>query len=144
MIRFFVEGTPKPQPRPRAFVRGKHAGVYDCGTANDWKYCVGRTAREHSQTRSDKALILEIFFFLPRPKSHFYQTKKNFGLLKPKAPNWHTSKPDLDNLVKAVMDALNDSGVIWNDDSQVAEIVASKRYSMAKSGAEITIKERNN
>jgi Holliday junction resolvase RusA-like endonuclease len=35
-----------------------------------------------------------------------------------------TTKPDLDNLAKAVMDLLND--VAWVDDAQVCKIVLSK------------------
>lgn len=30
-----VFGIPKGQPRVRAFIRGKHAGVYDPGQAKD-------------------------------------------------------------------------------------------------------------
>ena len=36
-IIFFAAGSPKGQPRVRAFVRGNHAGVYDPGTANEFK-----------------------------------------------------------------------------------------------------------
>jgi Holliday junction resolvase RusA-like endonuclease len=46
---------------------------------------------------------------------------------KKKAVMWgkpHTSKPDIDNLVKAILDALN--GVAFNDDSQIWEIQSSK------------------
>jgi len=35
-------------------------------------------------------------------------------------------RPDLDNVVKALKDGMN--GVVWKDDSQVAEIIASKVY----------------
>lgn len=38
----------------------------------------------------------------------------------------HTVKPDLDNLVKAILDALN--GVAWHDDAQVVELHISKQY----------------
>jgi Holliday junction resolvase RusA-like endonuclease len=37
-------------------------------------------------------------------------------------------KPDLDNVAKAVLDALN--GVIYADDKQVIKLVAEKRYSL--------------
>jgi Holliday junction resolvase RusA-like endonuclease len=37
-------------------------------------------------------------------------------------------KPDLDNVAKAVLDALN--GVIYEDDKQVIKLVAEKKYSL--------------
>lgn len=37
----------------------------------------------------------------------------------------HTKRPDLDNIVKAVLDSLN---IILNDDSQVHSLSASKAY----------------
>ena len=38
----------------------------------------------------------------------------------------HAVKPDLDNLVKSVLDALND--VAWHDDAQIVELHVSKHY----------------
>lgn len=37
-----------------------------------------------------------------------------------------TTKPDVDNIVKAIGDGLN--GVVWRDDSQVSDVIARKRY----------------
>lgn len=45
-------------------------------------------------------------------------------------------KPDLDNVVKAVKDALN--GVVWLDDSQVVDLHATKRYGEAP-GLTVTV-----
>jgi len=39
----------------------------------------------------------------------------------------HANKPDVDNLVKLVLDALNRSGY-WVDDAQVCEIATRKVY----------------
>jgi Holliday junction resolvase RusA-like endonuclease len=39
---------------------------------------------------------------------------------------WHTGKPDADNILKAVCDALN--GIVWHDDSQVAFARVLKQY----------------
>lgn len=38
-----------------------------------------------------------------------------------------TGKPDLDNLIKAVLDACN--GIVWRDDAQITTGNASKEYS---------------
>ena len=58
------------------------------------------------------ALKVEICFFLKKPKS-----------AKRELP---TVKPDIDNLVKAVLDAGN--GIIWNDDNQVCILQTWKDY----------------
>ena len=143
-MKIFVSGTPKPQPRPKACVRGKHAMMYDCGTADGWKWVVGKaildTAKQIGWRKSDKAIKLELTFILPRAKNHFHTSKKNFGELKPDAPVWKKSKPDCDNLVKAVMDAITDSNAIWNDDSQVVMLMTSKLYG-EQTGCDIVIEE---
>lgn len=71
---------------------------------------------------------LSLQFFFPRPKSH-YRTGKYSDQLKANAPLLHISKPDADNLVKLVKDALN--GVFWHDDSQVCVLYAEKKYSLS-------------
>lgn len=48
--------------------------------------------------------------------------------------------PDTDKLLRAVGDGIGQSGVIWGDDSQIVEIVASKSYADAQpAGAIIKI-----
>lgn len=47
--------------------------------------------------------------------------RKDFGAPK-------TTRPDLDNLTKSVLDALTESGLAFSDDSQVAALEMSKRY----------------
>ena len=42
-------------------------------------------------------------------------------------PGHHTSRPDVDNLAKQVLDCCN--GMLWVDDSQVFSLLISKRYS---------------
>ena len=47
---------------------------------------------------------------------------------KPKHQKYHVVRPDLDNLTKSVTDAGN--GVLWEDDSQIAELIAKKLYAV--------------
>jgi len=122
-LAFFAAGIPKGQPRPRAFSRGGHARVFDPGTAEGWKACVAVAAQPHRSRFVDAGpLWVSLSFTFPRPKSH--STKKG---LRPDAPEFHTAKPDADNLAKAVLDALTQINV-WSDDAVIASLEVAKRY----------------
>jgi Holliday junction resolvase RusA-like endonuclease len=62
----------------------------------------------------ETAIRLEATFYLPRPKS------------KPKRITMPTTKPDLDNLVKTLTDALQ--GFVFKSDSQITTATIKKRY----------------
>ena len=64
-------------------------------------------------------------FYMPRPKNH-YRTGKYSNELKPKAPHIHTKVPDVDNLSKFILDAMN--AVFYDDDSQVVGLMSHKEY----------------
>lgn len=49
--------------------------------------------------------------------------------IRPKHKSAHIVKPDVDNLIKAALDAGN--GILWDDDAQVCEIKARKLYADA-------------
>ena len=65
-------------------------------------------------------------FRFPRPANH-YGTGRNLGCLKPTAPDWKTTKPDLDKTLRAVGDSLEQAGLITGD-QQIVGINAAKRY----------------
>jgi len=136
-ITAHIVGTPKPQPRPRAFARGGRARVYDPGTAEGWKSAIAMEMREHAGKVIDGALWVTMVFYMPRPKSHF-RTGKYSHLLKDSAPEHHTSKPDGDNLAKGTMDAL--TGIqVWRDDSQVVSLSVSKVWAHTEPGMSLAI-----
>ena len=87
----------------------------------------------------DGPLALCIEFFLDRPKCHF-RTGKYASDLNKHAMEAPTSKPDLDNLAKLVMDGLN-SCQIWTDDAQVVRLEAHKAYDHTNPRTEIYIEE---
>jgi len=78
---------------------------------------------------------LQLDFFLPRPKAHL----DKHGVPKGKSPVWHCKKPDLDNLIKAVTDAITDTQRVWLDDSQIYQITAVKTYALQQSGCSVRI-----
>ena len=136
-LSFFAAGIPKGQPRAKACIRGKHAGVYDPGTADDWKAVVRhKIAESWDKQPFTGPVSVTLRFWFQRPKAHF----DSKGHIKPSAPNCKTSKPDLDNLAKAVMDAATNAGVL-RDDAQVVNLTITKRYDDAAPGCDVTIEE---
>lgn len=146
MISVWVSGTPRHQPRPRAFARkmpnGQYiARVYDDGSAEGWKAAIACSLRSVPWTAIEGPVCLTLQFYFPRPKGH-YRTGKNATTLKPGAPIMHCARPDVDNTVKCVMDCLTKLGV-WRDDNQVAILSASKMWSNdpTRVGAQINVEE---
>jgi len=136
-ISFYAPGEPKGQPRQRTFAykAGKKPDGsdrimvrnYNPGTAEAWKSCVAAAARPfRPQEPLLGPLKLDLTFYFPRPKWHF-RTGKHAGQLRDDAPVYHTSKPDRDNLEKAVMDAMKMLG-FFRDDSQVCDGRVPKLY----------------
>ena len=68
----------------------------------------------------------QLQFYCKRPKTH-YKSGKSSNILKDTAPKYNINNKDLDNMVKFVLDALNDK--LYTDDSLIFEINCSKLYS---------------
>jgi len=83
------------------------------------------------EEKMSKPIKCTLHFFCKRPKNH-YKTGKNSNILKDTAPKYNTNNKDLDNMVKFVLDALNDK--LYTDDSLIFEITCSKLYSEKADG----------
>jgi Holliday junction resolvase RusA-like endonuclease len=123
----FIPGIPKAQPRPRMTARGH---VYNPDTAKEWKGVIEAYFMIHRKPVIEDPVFLEVLFYFPRPRR-----------LQNVVARPHTSKPDSDNLIKAVMDAMTTAGV-WKDDALVYGHHAEKYWSRIPSGARITVKVR--
>ena len=77
------------------------------------------------EEKMSKPIKCILHFYCKRPKNH-YKTGKNANILKDTAPKYNTNNKDLDNMVKFVLDALNDK--LYVDDSQIFEINCIKSY----------------
>lgn len=156
MIRVWIPGEPKGQPRPKAFARGGRARVYDPGTAEGWKGLVALALRPHLhrllRVAAEEPLAydsascyvpiaaswsVEMLFRMPRPAS--------MRRRKPHPEDGeipHAKKPDVDNLAKAVLDVCTTLRV-WHDDAQVVDLRVRKVYHADKGGTpglQLTIK----
>lgn len=126
-ISFFVPGVPKTAGSKRAIpIPGRKFPIIvdACAKSKDWKADIKAFAAAAMRESSPHTTAVTAFFsfHLPRPKCHYYSS----GLVKDSAPRWHISRPDVDKLSRAVMDAL--TGVVWRDDGQVVSKQVSKHY----------------
>lgn len=133
IIQFTVLGIPKPQARPRVFVnKGR---VFAHSPKTDYFELVKVNAYEQrllAKKQLSGPLSLTLEFYLPYPKS--MSQKKRLE------SKYVITRPDIDNYVKAVMDAINNSE-LWQDDSQVVVLHATKFYTNEKPKTIINIIE---
>lgn len=139
-----VFGTPKAKGSPKVVTRGRGGVVlpfprvlHDTPESASWASEVGQAAvmvvqRTGAAMFVDRALIVRVTFRLIRPAGHF--GKKG---LKPSAPAYPHTKPDLDKLLRNTMDPLE--GVVFDGDSRIAAFDARKVYCEPGEGPGATI-----
>lgn len=127
-VSLIVYGDPVPQPRARITTRGKFAHAYTPKkhpihayrelVAKEWKALWVAVPYDPFSG----PVTVEIVCHFARPISHLLKD----GSTKASAPLY--PRPDVDNLAKAVLDALTDAGA-WGDDSQVVLLTVRKKWS---------------
>lgn len=119
-----IPGDPRGQGRPRATIRGKHAGVYTDSKTASYQNLVALAAKDAMGSRPllEGPLQLTLFarFRIPKSTSKKARARMINFVDKP------TKKPDLTNILKAVEDGMN--GVVFSDDSQIVTLHAKKFY----------------
>jgi Holliday junction resolvase RusA-like endonuclease len=78
-------------------------------------------------------VLVLLWFFLPIPQS--WSRKKRE--LAASGAHMPTGKPDIDNLAKLCLDAMN--GTFWVDDSQIVEIKLRKKYTSERPGVYVEV-----
>lgn len=121
---FTIPGDPVGKGRPR-FGRTKNRGVhtytpdktakYEALVARCYRAAIGYTIKYAS-------IGIEINAYFPIPKS--YSRKRVQDIMEER--ELPTKKPDCDNIVKIILDALN--GVAYTDDKQVVDVRCRKHY----------------
>lgn len=134
-VTFTVPGVPAPQGSK---TRTKWGVREDNPATRPWRSAVAWEATNAMSEREQLSgpLALEVIFYFPRPKSH-YGTGTRADTLKPAAPDFHTTKPDADKLLRAIGDSL--TGIVCRDDSQLSVVKAEKLYGTPK--AQILVRE---
>ena len=121
-VVFHVPGKPVPKARPRVTKKGY---AYTPRTTQVFEQAVKLAWRKSRATHpfpEGVPLSMEITFNFAPPKS--WSKKRRAEVIeKGMCP---TCRPDLDNLMKGVADALN--GLAYKDDGQIVAAVIRKKY----------------
>ncbi len=118
-MKIEIPGEPVAQGRPKATTVNGRARVYDPAKSRNWK----ATAQQHMLAQRANGAVLDgplavtITAIFTMPKSRYRKRE-------PRPREWHTKRPDADNIAKCVKDA--GTGVLWMDDSQIAVLTVEK------------------
>lgn len=132
-ITFTIPGEPVAKGRARSFIRAGHIAHHTPEKTARYENLVRLAAQQvmaRAPIEGPVHLTVRAFFSIPVSWSLKKQRSAALGELM------HTKRPDLDNVVKAIKDGAN--GVVWKDDSQVADIRASKRYGTPRVEVEVS------
>ena len=102
-VEFTVDTTPYPQPRPRIV----HRHAYEPKRITDYKDAIRTIAQIHMKGLAPFSKLVRVSITFRRNER---LGSRMFG--------------DIDNLTKAVLDALN--GICFDDDALVVKLVAEK------------------
>ena len=135
-VTFFIPGKPRGKGRPR-FTRSGHTYTDDATREYEarirWAYKSTPGAGFYPK---GVPVYVHICICVPVPVS--WPAKRRQDALN--GVDIPQSKPDIDNVIKAVLDALNT--VAWDDDTQVAAVAATRKFvAQGVEGLQVTIEE---
>ncbi|MGE9882105.1 RusA family crossover junction endodeoxyribonuclease [Blautia obeum] len=138
-VTFQVPGKPQGKARARTYYNanaGKHVSSTPDKTVLYENFIKDRYLQKadgvYLEAGTPVTLRIVARFLPPKSKPKKVKHQMLDGEILP------LKKPDMDNIVKVVADALN--GVAYHDDTQIALVVAKKAYS-AVEGLDITVEE---
>lgn len=109
-VGFYLRIRPKPKQRPRFSNGHTYTPRETQDYENQVRFMVKSQMDQNGWEPFQDHASMEVWFTFGRKEFKKY----------------HNSRPDIDNLLKAVQDALN--GVLYRDDSIITEISARKYY----------------
>lgn len=125
MVRFEVEGKVLGKPRPRVNRNGR---VWTPKKFKDYEDAISRAYREAGGSLQEGTVKVEIETFRELPKSRPKRVSSEEDIFK----------PDVDNVAKIVLDALN--GTAYEDDSKVTELRVKKNPRTRRDGEVLEVK----
>ena len=123
-IMFTVYGHPVAKGRPRFSTRGKFPVAYTPEKTKSYETEVGMMAKAAMGASEALEGALEAFIYVTFPVPASYSKKRTEACLNDIEK--HTKRPDLDNVIKAVIDGMDK--IVFFNDSQITSIHSTKVY----------------
>jgi len=123
-IMFTVYGHPIAKGRPRFSTRGKFPVAYTPEKTKNYESDVGMMAKAAMGASNPLEGALEAFIYVTFPVPASYSKKRTEACLSDSEK--HTKKPDLDNVIKSVIDGMDK--IVFENDSQITSIHSTKVY----------------
>jgi len=121
-VRFRVQAEPIAQGRPRLTTVAGMARAFDPKKSKQWKAFIKDVAMKAMKDAGyDRPLEGPL---CARMRFGFALPKSSYRKRTPRLRSWHTKRPDIDNLVKAIFDACE--SVIYINDTCIAKMVVDK------------------
>lgn len=117
---FCVPGQPLAKARPR-FARGFKVKTYTPNTTKAYEKLLAYAAKREIKEPFEGQISIKMCGQFKIPAS-WSEKQKQAAIRGERFP----TRPDLDNVIKILMDGLN--GVAYEDDGQVVKVEAIKRY----------------
>lgn len=120
--------APKPQSRPRfGRLKSGRTITYEEHDTKSYKENVAYTVKATKRSKIEAGPIAVVIHFYIYPPGYLLKAKRKAEDLRNERI-YCDKKPDIDNYVKAILDASN--GILYKDDGQIAVLVTQKIYSL--------------
>ena len=129
--KFTVPGPPKGKQRPRICTFNGQRIAYTPKQTVEYEKLIRASYTAVSKSKFERNLPLEISILALFPIPKYVNRKTKDLMLNGRL--FPTKKPDADNIVKIILDALN--GVAYRDDVQICRVYFDKidKYNFARS-----------
>lgn len=118
-MHFTIPGKPKGKTRPR-FARNGKTTYTDRGTKEYEEKVVEAFQAAGGEMKGYRAIKIRAYYLIPQRTPRATYADMVAGRIRP------DKKPDLDNVLKIILDALN--GVAYADDNQICQAYIEKLY----------------
>lgn len=121
-LTFTIPGRIGGKGRPRGFIRGGKVAMFTPKQTVSDEGTVRHFASQEMRRRKLALLIGPLSLII----TVLHRTPASWSKKRAAAARWITGKPDVDNTVKLIADALN--GITWSDDAQIALLTMQRLY----------------